>query len=56
LSEVVSSLIPDKKRRTDLGKSGREYVERYHENGRVTALLPDLYTGKLKENNLFNLL
>ncbi|MCR4655513.1 MAG: hypothetical protein K5770_04695 [Lachnospiraceae bacterium] len=56
LGEVVSSLISDKQRRICLGKSGREYVERYHENVRVTALLPELYAGKLKQNNLFDLL
>ncbi len=56
LGEVVSSLIPDKQRRIRLGKSGREYVERYHDNVRVTAFLPDLYAGKLKEYNLFDLL
>ena len=56
LSGVVSSLIADSRRRTLLGKSGREYVERYHDNVRVTALLPDLYAGKLKQRNLFELL
>ena len=56
LSEVVSSLISDRQRRAHLGKCGRKYVERYHENTRVTALLPDLYEGNLKQNNLFDLL
>ena len=56
LSEVVSSLISDRQRRIHLGKLGRKYVERYHDNVRVTALLPDLYAGNLKNNNLFDLL
>ena len=56
LSEVVSSLIKDRQRRIRLGKNGREYVERFHENIRVTALLSDLYEGKLKHTNLFELL
>ena len=56
LSGVVSSLLSDRQKRIRLGKSGREYVERYHDNVRVTALLPNLYLGKLKQNNLFDLL
>lgn len=56
LSEVVSDLISDGQKRFRLGKSGRKYVERYHENVRVTALLAALYEGKLKHNNLFDLL
>lgn len=56
LSEVVSGLLTDRQRRIHLGKSGREYVERYHEYVRVTTLLPDLYAGKLEQNNLFDLL
>lgn len=56
LSEVISGLLTDRQRRIHLGKCGRKYVERYHEYVRVTALLPDLYAGKLKQNNLFDLL
>ena len=56
LGEVVSSLISDRQRRILLGKNGREYAERYHDNVRVTALLPDLYAGNLKQTNLFDLL
>jgi glycosyltransferase involved in cell wall biosynthesis len=56
LAEVVSSLISDKQRRLSLGKSGRAYVERYHDHVRVTSILPALYAGKLKECNLFDLL
>lgn len=56
LSEVVSDLLSDRQRRISLGKSGRKYAERYHDNVRVTALLPDLYAGKLNHNNLFDLL
>ena len=56
LSEVVSSLLSDRPRRIHLGKCGRKYVERYHENMRVTALLPDLYAGNLIQNDLFDLL
>ena len=56
LSDVVSSLLSDRQRRIHLGKCGRKYVERYHDNIRVTSLLPDLYAGNLKQNNLFDLL
>ena len=56
LSEVVSSLLSDRQRRIHLGKCGREYVERYHDNVRVTALLAELYAGELKQNDLFDLL
>lgn len=56
LSEIVSSLIKDRQKRIHLGERGRAYVERYHDNIRVTALLADLYEGKLKQNDLFDLL
>ena len=56
LSEVVSSLLSDRQRRIRLGKSGRKYAERYHDNVRVTALLKDLYASNLTENDLFALL
>lgn len=56
LSEVVSSLISDRQRRIRLGELGRQYVERYHDDVRVTALLKDIYAGKLKQNDLFELM
>lgn len=56
LSEIVSGLLADRKRRISLGKSGREYADRYHDNVRVTSLLPELYAGKMKHYNLFDLL
>lgn len=56
LSEAVRGLLADRQRRIQLGKCGREYVERYHDNVRVAALLADLYAGRLKNNNFFELL
>lgn len=56
LSQVVSSLLSDRQKRIQLGKRGREYVERYHDNVRVTALLRDLYAGNLRQTDLFALL
>ena len=56
LSEVAGSLLSDRERRIRLGKEGRKYVERYHDSTRVTALLPELYAGNLRQHNLFDLL
>lgn len=56
LSEVVRILLSDRQKRLYLGKCGRKYVERYHDNIRVTALLSELYAGNIRQNNLFDLL
>ena len=56
LSYVVSGLLADNEKRISLGKSGRKYAERYHDNIRVSAFLADLYKGTLSNNNIFDLL
>ena len=56
LSQVVDRLLRDRSERIRIGKCGRQYAERYHDHVGVTALLADLYAGKVKQKNLFDLL
>ncbi|MDO4960696.1 MAG: hypothetical protein Q4E57_02400 [Eubacteriales bacterium] len=53
LSFVVSELISDRERRNRLGVYGRDYVERYHDHVKVTALLKKIYRGMNINHNLF---
>ena len=56
LHEVVEHLIRNGELRYSLGKQGRKYVERYHDNIKVTRYLKDIYCGDIKEKDLFKVL
>lgn len=56
ISEIIDELIEDGEKRQALGIASREYAMRYHDNIKVTRYLKDIYLGKNKDNNLFNLL
>ena len=56
LPETIDRLINDPELRHELGKQGREYAERYHNNVKVAKHLYEVYDGTVKDNNLFNLL
>lgn len=54
--ETIEDLISDPQKCHDLGRRGREYVERYHDNKKVTKHLTEIYSGQIEDTNLFNLL
>lgn len=54
--KTVENLIVNPKMRHDLGVAGRKYVERYHDNKKVTKYLAEIYKGQIKDLNLFNIL
>lgn len=43
LAEVVADLLENPSRRNELGKRGREYVERYHDYRKTAYLLREIY-------------
>lgn len=43
LAEVLLALVQDPKRRHELGKAGRKYVEKYHSADRVAKQLEEIY-------------
>ncbi|KAI4443536.1 glycosyltransferase [Schaedlerella arabinosiphila] len=48
LTEVVESLIIDGKRRYELGKAGRKYVENYHDYRKVAQVQLDIYNNVIE--------
>lgn len=56
LRDVLQDLLIDKEKRISLGIDGRKYVERYHDNIKVTKYLAEIYKGNVCDSNLFNLL
>lgn len=56
LHEIISDLIANSNKRTELGKAGRRYVERYHDADKIGVYLKRIYEGTVEENNLFKLL
>lgn len=56
LPNVIDELISSGKLRRELGIKGRKYAERFHDNGKVTKYLADIYNGTVNDNNLFNIL
>jgi len=43
LADVLAGLLADRARLTDLGRQGRDYVERYHDSHRLAAELVEFY-------------
>ena len=56
LPKVLDDLISDGKKRYEIGVRGRKYVERYHDNCKVTKYLKDIYDGTIAEADLFKVL
>lgn len=56
LPQIVEELIGDLDKRRYLGLEGRKYVERYHDNNKVTKYLAEIYSNEVKDKNIFNLL
>lgn len=56
LAKNIELLIDNQQLRYDLGIKGRKYVERYHDNLKVTKYLGEIYKGCIKDNNVFHLL
>ena len=56
LPEIVEKLIANGELRNSLGKQGRRYVERYHDNRKVTHYLKNIYCGDAEEHDLFKVL
>lgn len=52
----IEMLLKNPGLRAELGKRGREYVERYHDNTRVAAQLYEIYNGTNRSNDLFETL
>ena len=56
LAQKIDELIKDSELRYNLGVAGRKYVERYHDNVKVTKFLGEIYDNRIADNNLFKLL
>lgn len=56
LNSIIDELICNKEQLEDIGNCGRKYVERFHDNVKVTEYLKQIYEGRVCDNNLFNVL
>ncbi|MDO4485123.1 MAG: glycosyltransferase family 4 protein [Bacillota bacterium] len=56
LPQVIDSLLNNGEKRNVLGKEGRRYVERYHDNKKVAAYLAQIYEENIDETDIFKLL
>lgn len=56
LSSVVDELLDNRARLESIGECGRKYVERFHDNVKVTKCLKQIYEGNLCDDNLFHVL
>ncbi len=56
LAEEVDLLLSCREKRLEKGASGRKYVEKYHDNVRVTEKLIDIYQDHSESRNVFHAL
>lgn len=56
LGSVVEELVNNRERLESIGERGREYVERFHDNIKVTKHLKKIYEGQLHDDNVFHIL
>lgn len=56
LPQVIDRLLSNGEKRNSIGVASRRYVERFHDNKKVTSYLAQIYDGTAGDNDLFKLL